>query len=193
MAISIPPLRIGSFEINILTPSGWVYDTDHSIAVNYGFFNLVGGGVGGGRLTVRQTRTRLPNSGQRYRMAYTQVQVAYGTPWPIPITAGGGLEAFPAAAMGPVFRLPGSPDNSGEGGRPTGFEGTFNMVTLEGVIGAGYGVTALLMGANTILGMEVPRSFKYITFFRGFSANSAVISASVTGARGTFFAAEERN
>lgn len=192
MPIQIPTINFGSLKVQFLTPSGWSYDTDHGVATNYGFFNLVGAGIGGGRLTVKQTRPGLPNTGKRYRMAYTQTQVAFGTPWFIPVTAGGALEIFPANAIGPVFRLPGAPDSSGEGGRPTGFEGVFNMVTVEAAAGAAYNINMLLMGSHKVLGHEVPGSFKYVTFFRGWGANSTA-SVSVTGIGGRFFASEERN
>lgn len=184
--------KVGSIEVNFFEPSGWAYDTDEGMAGSVGLFGMVSGGLGGGRLTVKQTRGGLRNTGHRYRMPFTQVQVGIGTPWPIPVSVGGGIEDYPSGSFGPVFRMPGAPDASGEDGPPTGFLGTFNMVAVEGVaVAGGLTLNALLMGANTILGMEVPNSFKYITFFWGVPIAS-VVGASATGIRGTFLDVNRR-
>ncbi|MEX1367113.1 MAG: hypothetical protein AB1Z98_28560 [Nannocystaceae bacterium] len=185
-------INIGPIRVNVFQPSGWVYDTDEGMAGSVGLFGMVSGGVGGGRLTVRQSRPNLPNTGSRYRMPFAQVQVGIGTPWPIPVSVGGGIEDYPSGSFGPIFRMPGSPDSSGEGGPPTGFLGTFNMVSVEGVaVAGGLSLTALLMGANTLLGMEIPNSFKYFTLFWGVPIAS-VVGASATGIRGTFLDVTER-
>lgn len=180
-------IRLGSIRINAFEPSGWVYDTDHGVNVSADLFGMASAGIGGGRLTVRQTRENLPNTGTRYIMPFTQVQAGVGTPWPIPVSAGGGLESFPSGPIGPIFRMPGSPNSSGEGGPPTGFLGTFNMASVEGVaIRYGRTLNILFMGANKILGLEVPGtplSFKYFTLFWGVPIAS-VIGLSATGVRG---------
>lgn len=184
-------LKIGPISINIFEPSGWVYDTGHALTGSVGLFKVISGGIGGGRLTVRQTRLNLPNTGSRYIMPFAQVQVSIGTPWPIPVTASGALESIPSGSFGPIFRMPGSPNASGEGGSPTGLLGTFNLVSVQGEAVAGVSVGALLMGANKVLGLEIPGSFKYFTLLWGGTLGSTV-SASFSGARGTFFDVRER-
>lgn len=177
-------LKIGPFEINVFEPSGWAYDTDHSASGTVGLFGMVGGGIGGGRLTVKQTRPGLPNTGARYQMPFVEAHVGIGTPWPIPVSVGGGMESFPSGSFGPIFRLPGSPNASGESGPPTGFLGTYNMVSVEGTAVGGLGLTALLMGSNTVLGYDIPLSFKYFTLYWGVSLSSqAGVGATGYGGR----------
>lgn len=185
-------LRIGPISINVFQPSGWAYDTGHALTASVGLFKAISGGIGGGRLTVKQTREGLANTGRRYIMPFTQAQVAIGTPWPIPVTASGSLESLPSGGFGPIFRMPGSPDASGESGPPTGLLGTFNLISVQAEAVGGISVGVLLMGANTVLGLEIPGSFKYFTLLWGGTIGSTV-SASFSGARGVFLQVDERN
>ncbi len=185
-------LNIGPIEINVFEPSGWVYDTSHGLDGSLGFFRAIFGGGGAGRLTVKQQRAGLPNTGTRYRMNYAQVFLGVGTPWPIPVSASGSREEFPSApVMGwPIFRMPGSPDDSGEGGPPTGLLGAFSMTTISANPAfAGGSAAVILMGAIEFLWQPV--AYKYFTIISGATVSSA-ISASVTGARGVFLDIEAR-
>lgn len=186
-------LKIGPLDINAFEPSGWIYDTSHGLDGSLGFFKAIFGGGGAGRLTVKQQRPNLPNTGKRYRMSYAQVFVGVGTPWPIPVSASGSREEFPSGSTfgWPVFRMPGSPDASGEGGPPTGFLGAFSMTTISANPAfAGGSAAVLLMGAIEFLWQPV--AYKYFTIITGTTVSSA-ISASVTGARGVFLDIVERS
>ena len=184
-------LKIGPLEVNILQPSGWVYDTSAGLDVMGGLFKVISAGAGFGRLVFKQKRAGLPNTGRSYSMEYAQVVVGVGTPWPIPVTASGSAEAFTSASVGglPVFRMPGSPDASGEGGPPTGFRGTFSMSTISGNVFAGGSAAIILMGAIEFL--TQPVAYKYFTIVCGATVSSA-IGAGVTGARGYLGNIQER-
>jgi len=176
-------LKIGPVEVNVFQPSGWVYETSAGLDVMGGLFRAISAGGGVGRLVFKQQRAGLPNTGRKYSLEYAQVVVGVGTPWPIPVTASGSAEAFTSGSVGglPVYRMPGSPDASGEGGPPTGFVGTFSMSTISGNAFAGGSAALILMGAIEFLWQPV--AYKYFTIVCGASVSSA-IGVGVTGARG---------
>ena len=159
--------------VNVFEPSGWKYVTSAGWDVSGGF-GKVGGGVGVGKFMVQMTRGTA--TGRKYRLSYIGLEASAGVGL-LPVSVSVSTENMDSQSFGPVFRLPGSPDASGEGGPPTGFEGMAALLTLSGgMVATSYG-TLMLLG-----GYQVPftsiTNFKYATVFRG-------ISVGTPGAGGT--------
>ena len=181
-------LNVGPISLNVFEPSGWEYATSQEGDVCVGLSKFVSIGVSGGTLTVQQTRHDLKNQGQKYRLAYGAIQVGAGLGLSAlgPVTVSGSPESFDSGAFGRIYRLPASPDASGEGGKPTGFLGTFTIVSVGFNMPVGRNVSALFLGGIDVPILNQTLTFKYVTFIWGTSLSSA-ISVGGTGTKGTMF------
>jgi hypothetical protein len=125
--------------------SGWkiVGNGDAGVSIPLGPVSV---GFNGGYLDVQVTQGEARRD-DVYRCSYGGVSVAAGVS-PVDLPADGSIsEGLPSITFGQIKRLPGSPDDSGEPGPPTGFRGEIGLFSISGSAILGVSATIIFLGA----------------------------------------------